>query len=79
MSDEPKKRSRAWIGWILLSGLILYPLSIGPASWWTQDDPSKWAALDTAYAPIRWLGDRVDCVGEALDWYHSRWVRPYGR
>jgi hypothetical protein len=29
MSDEPKK-SRAWIGWTLVTVLIAYPLSTGP-------------------------------------------------
>jgi hypothetical protein len=33
MSDEPKKRSRAWIGWALVVALVLYPLSMGPALW----------------------------------------------
>jgi hypothetical protein len=32
MSDKPKKRSRAWIGWALIAALVLYPLSIGPVT-----------------------------------------------
>jgi hypothetical protein len=31
MSDEPKKRSWAWIGWALIAAIVLYPLSSGPA------------------------------------------------
>ncbi|HET6329135.1 MAG TPA: hypothetical protein VFG04_30910 [Planctomycetaceae bacterium] len=42
MSDEPKKRSRKWIGWTLLLALVLYPLSLGPANRlvWASEDPA---------------------------------------
>ncbi len=34
MSDEPKRRSRAWIGWaFVLLLVVVYPLSEGPAIW----------------------------------------------
>jgi hypothetical protein len=31
VSDDPKKRSRAWIGWTLIAVFVLYPRSIGPS------------------------------------------------
>jgi hypothetical protein len=33
MSDELKKRPRAWIGWALIAALLFYPLSMGPGLW----------------------------------------------
>ncbi|HET6326591.1 MAG TPA: hypothetical protein VFG04_18085 [Planctomycetaceae bacterium] len=30
MSDEPPKRTRAWIGWMVGLLLLLYPMSMGP-------------------------------------------------
>jgi hypothetical protein len=62
MSDEPKKRSRAWIGLAaLLMLLVLYPLSIIPAiiTWRclvayrvvSPYGPTR-PALEFAYAPV---------------------------
>jgi hypothetical protein len=71
MSDEPKKRSRAWIGWTLIAGLVLYPLSIGPVlficGFFSLDEPT---ALGIVYAPLIPL-DRE------LQPYHQAW-RDYG-
>jgi hypothetical protein len=77
MSDEPKKRRRAWIGWAsfaLLALLVLYPLSLGPALWLTNDDFSQWQIIGPVYRPLYWLGNRFDCVGEAIGWYVTKWI-----
>jgi hypothetical protein len=64
MSDEPKNRSRAWIGWAPLVMVILYPLSIVPSAiafrWLNAyhvvaDYGSARHALESFYAPIQWL------------------------
>jgi hypothetical protein len=63
MSDEPKKRSRAWIGWAAILIPALYVGSVFPAAWIFE-----WLAgrgfisrtghvrqsLETVYAPIGW-------------------------
>jgi hypothetical protein len=75
MSDAPKKRSRAWIGWALVAVFVLYPLSIGPAYWWASRD--RWETLDTMYAPLNWLAIHFECVRDAMGWYVSRFnLRP---
>ncbi len=57
MSDEPKRRSRAWIWWAMLALLVLYPLSIGPAKLigWRFDGCRRGACtrfVENAYRPI---------------------------
>jgi|HubBroStandDraft_6_1064221.scaffolds.fasta_scaffold276583_1 hypothetical protein len=76
MIDEPKKRSRAWgwIGWPLFALFVLYPLSIGPVLWWTDDKVSQWRTVAPAYAPIYWLAERFECVSGALYWYMTKWI-----
>jgi hypothetical protein len=78
MSDEPKKRPRAWIGWTALVLFVLYPLSMGPV-WWLDDHFGPWGSgivsgpQFTAYAPLFWLGERFPSFGNALHWYVHLW------
>jgi hypothetical protein len=78
MSDEPKKRSRAWIGWAAFVLLVLYPLSVGPALKWTSDDLSTWRIIAPVYDPLFRLGERFDCIGDALNWYLPWWIEESG-
>jgi hypothetical protein len=81
MSDEPKRRSRAWIwiGWALAAALFSYPLSIGPA-WWVCNhvDSSAWTLQTylTVYAPLDWAAKDNETFGHLLMSYLSLWVRP---
>jgi hypothetical protein len=53
MSDEPKKRSRRWIVWVLLAVLLLaYPLSIGPAVRFREHNPISFEAMVGIYLPL---------------------------
>jgi hypothetical protein len=54
MSDEPKKRSRAWIWWTLVAVFVLYPLSIGPVAWVTRGEVI-WVMFP--YLPILWIAE----------------------
>jgi hypothetical protein len=67
MSDEPKKRSRAWIWWALLV-LVVYPLSAGPA-WWIADRFDCWDAVFVAYLPVSWPLSHVPQLYAAFIWY----------
>ncbi len=57
MSDEPSRRSRAWIGHTLLAILLVYPLAMGPAfrfSHWAGDrgDMAPYYIIDRASADL---------------------------
>jgi hypothetical protein len=56
MSDEPKKRSRAWIGWALVPVLVGYPVSailFGLADWWlSRIGYEGLGALNMIFYPI---------------------------
>ena len=81
MSDEPKKRrSRkwSWIALALLTALVLYPLSIGPAYLWAAKaiDPATAVNLcNTMYAPLIWVGGQSQWAQNAMDWYQGFWTR----
>ncbi|HEV3302717.1 MAG TPA: hypothetical protein VG055_23900 [Planctomycetaceae bacterium] len=82
MSDEPKKRSRAWIGgasFALLGLLVLYPLSAGPLVWIanrTEEPPvGVVKAIDAFYEPLSWLRSKSETADNALDWYFKLWER----
>jgi hypothetical protein len=72
MSDEPK-RSWAWIGWVLLFGLILYPLSIGPANRFARSN--KWSAdaYRVFYSPLRILAQSSPSVARTIRSYIKWW------
>ncbi|HET6326489.1 MAG TPA: hypothetical protein VFG04_17570 [Planctomycetaceae bacterium] len=71
MSDEPKKRSQAWIRLLASSSMLLptlYVLSAGPVCRLTRD-----RIIDhPVYEPLR-LVARVPPVGRAFTWYLNVW------
>ncbi|HEV3301894.1 MAG TPA: hypothetical protein VG055_19725 [Planctomycetaceae bacterium] len=68
MGDEPRKRSRAWIGWILLAVFVVYPLSAGPALW-IADRFECWDAVYCAYFPLVWPLSHFPPLFDVLIWY----------
>jgi hypothetical protein len=73
MSDEPKKRSRKWL-WIavaLLAALVLYPLSMGPASRYTPF--SEMDKFNAIYAPVAWTVRHSEWAMNAFRWYMRFW------
>jgi hypothetical protein len=76
MSDEPKKRSRSWVGWALLAAFVLYPLSVGPALWMvfkTDDDSAAKQIYEAVYAPLEWASDRNDTIARMVRSYCNWW------
>jgi hypothetical protein len=73
MSDEPKRRQRAWICWTMLALFVLYPLSAGPAMRLVTS-PDSDETVSAIYAPIFWLASQSVWAGSALEWYLSFWV-----
>jgi hypothetical protein len=77
MSDEPKKRKRHWIWWTVAALLVLYPLSIGPATWFVANGRSGLLETwDTAYAPLLWACNHSDTLSGLLGWYMGLSVSP---
>jgi hypothetical protein len=75
MSDEPKKRSRAWIGWALLAVLVVYPLSAGPVTLSLYRAKIDDRVLGTPYAPIKWVMNNNDTFRRVFLTYLGLWVR----
>jgi hypothetical protein len=74
MSDEPTKRSRAWIGWAIVSFLALYLLSVGPAAWlWNRGYLSS-RLMNVAYAPIDWSYKNSAAAQRIIDQYMRIWA-----
>jgi hypothetical protein len=73
MSDEPKRRSRAW-GWWAVVLLVLYPLSSGPeffvASRLGIDD--DWTT--PIYAPWGWVVRQWQPLEDANEVYFEWWA-----
>ena len=81
MSDEPNKRSRAWIIWTalaLLGVLALYPLSAGPLLWISNRTGLPRGgvkAINTFYGPLIWLRSKSETADKAFEWYFNLWKK----
>ncbi len=79
MSDEPKKPSRAGIGWALIAVLALYPLSFGPAAeLGLAGDPESGSGF---YKPM-WAASDSGTFGGIIHAYLHFWyglIGPCGR
>ncbi len=76
MSDEPKKRSRAWgwiarSGWIAIALLLLYAASMPPVMEWS-DRHYPGESFDRVvpfYRPVFWAMHHSEAFHDAFDWY----------
>jgi hypothetical protein len=68
MSDEPKKRSRAWIGWAALGLFVGYPLSGGPLVFMDAAGYRPSQAIMVLYWPLDQCA-KVPVVGRLLENY----------
>ncbi len=57
MSDEPKKRARPWIWWVVLLLFALYPATYGPATLLNCVDDTGLVLkpYQIIYWPIKWV------------------------
>jgi hypothetical protein len=83
MSDEPKKRSWALIGWAALATIVLYSLSMGPAYWIALNSPVSPAigcdamyALNALYAPVWDLCSYSPWAWVVIERYQRFWIPP---
>ncbi|HEV3301234.1 MAG TPA: hypothetical protein VG055_16405 [Planctomycetaceae bacterium] len=73
MSDEPRKRSRAWIGWTALTLFVLYPLSFGPVVRFREYNPVSFETMASIYLPLELATRKCEPLRRALDWYIKLW------
>jgi hypothetical protein len=81
MSDEPKKRSQARIGWTVAALFVLYPLSIGPADCILgrcSEHPRISAGLHAAYYPISSICEKSATLKAIFVQYLVLWHRAVG-
>jgi len=75
-----KKPGVAFWATVLLVGLVLYVLSIGPVMWLgVRKYLPDWAlgARATIYRPMIWLvEDGPRPIGRAIEWYAALWLPP---
>jgi hypothetical protein len=85
MSDDRKKPGAVyWASVALITVLLAYPLSFGPACWWfASAEPDLFVRLASptpaheyapyAYWPIGWLAENgPGPVGDGIFWYATR-------
>jgi hypothetical protein len=77
MSDEPKKRSRRWIWWVVAL-LLLYPLSMPPVSIMATRLGCA-QIVEPMYAPLIWLCGACQPFDRTLWWYAGKWTWLKGR
>jgi hypothetical protein len=51
----------------------LYVLGIGPAAWLDSHVSFPVSLLKTVYAPLVFVAENCEPIGEALDWYAELW------
>jgi hypothetical protein len=74
MSDEPKKRSRAGIGWALVAIFVLYPLSMGPVLDFAGPIPgNRRMRVQALYSPIFYFAHRNYTVYRIVNGYCEWW------
>ena len=76
MSDKTKGKRWGWTAavCVLLTLLVLYPLSIGPGSQ-IAFAYGRADLLETVYAPVLWAASESETVNEFVGWYLQLWAR----
>jgi hypothetical protein len=79
MSEEPKKRCRAWIGWVTIGLLVLYPPSIGPVAMLIDHTDSQFLrrTFHVVYDPLWWIAESSDSTDNLLIGYLMWWAPPH--
>ncbi len=78
MSDEARKRSRAWVGWAAVLAVVLYPLATGPVDCLygrCGNYPTFQASVRAIYRPLSFLCQRSTKTNAMLGWYLGLWHR----
>ena len=53
---------------------VLYVLGSGPAAWLESHVPLPFSLLRTVYAPLGFVAELSEPIGNALDWYMLLWL-----
>lgn len=77
MSERDDKRGGSGLAIVLVLGLLLLPalyvLGIGPAALCAKVYPGTSDFLETMYMPVIYPAEKVEPLGQALDWYIDLW------
>src|SRR5438105_4356030 len=82
MSDERKKPGVAFWATVVVTVLMLYPLSFGPACWWLSKPVTltfvsiKARRAPAIYSPIGWIARRAGTgrIQTVINWYATAGV-----
>jgi len=72
MSAQQQKMGFAfWAAIVIVSALVMYPLSFGPVCWITSRANCSHEILTTIYQPVHWVWglNAENRVGHAIRWY----------
>jgi hypothetical protein len=60
----------------LLTAVVLYPFSIGPATWIVMEwySPRNLEVFEAVYAPLSWACDRSELTSSAANRYVQFWI-----
>lgn len=71
--NEEKHKSRAWI-WACVALMVLYPLSIGPVTWFCLRTGISFDWIYTFYRPIDFAMDKCEPFHRIFMWYFELWL-----
>ena len=54
--------------------LPIYVLSVGPALWFCNHGYMSEDAITPFYAPLKWLVERSELIGNVMRWYVALWL-----
>ena len=68
MTDHKKPGVAFWAT-VMLTVLVLYVLSIGPACWISSRTDAGGSTLSVVYRPLTWGMSRSERIADAVSWY----------
>ena len=74
-ADKPPRKRRAGVVVLCLFAVVLYLLSVGPASLLWHHGYISTPVFEFIYAPIRWMC-RYEPIRWLFSWYTDLWLAP---
>ncbi len=71
MTDRKKPGVALWATGVVVVGLVLYPLSLGPAIWLTARGYVRDSAVQWFYMPVLLSAEQAEPLENAVTWWGS--------